>query len=87
MRRTAMWCAVVTLTGCGATLQQLKTRASIDLDCTEAQLDVRPIDSGTRQVEGCGRRAMYVEIFNNSRYPAWMLNSDIRDLRATSASR
>jgi hypothetical protein len=80
-----MWCAVVMLTGCGATLQQLKTRASIDFDCTEARLDVKEIDIGTRQVEGCGKRAMYVELFNNSRYPTWMLNSDVRDAAKTAS--
>ncbi len=87
MRRTAGWCAALTLAGCGATVQQLKTRASMDLDCAPAQLDVKEIDPGTRQVEGCGRRAMYVQIFNNSRYPAWMLNSAIRDVQPRSASR
>ena len=86
MPRMMMWCALLTLAGCGATLPQLKTRASMDLDCAEAQLDVKQIDAGTRQVEGCGKRALYVEIFNNSRHPAWMLNSDIRT-QARSASR
>ena len=87
MRATMMWCAMVMLTGCGATLPQLKTRASLDLDCPETHLDVKTIDSGTRRVEGCGKRAIYVEIFNNSRHPAWMLNSDVRDVAAKSASR
>jgi hypothetical protein len=77
----------VAFTGCGATLPQLKTRASIDLECTEAQLAVKQINSGTRQVEGCGKRAMYVELFNNSRYPTWILNSDIRDVTAKTANR
>jgi hypothetical protein len=87
MRKMTMWFAVVMLTGCGATLEQLKTRASLDLDCAATRLDVKTIDSATRRVEGCGKRAMYVEIFNNSRDPAWMLNSDVRDVLAKSASR
>jgi hypothetical protein len=87
MRGTMMWCALMVSTGCGATVQQLKTRAALDLDCTAARLDVKQIDSGTRQVEGCGKRAIYVELFNNSRYPVWMLNSDVRDVAARSASR
>ena len=87
MRQTLLWCALFATTGCGATLPQLKQRASIDLACSEAQLDVKEIDPGTRQVEGCGKRALYVEIFNNSRRPAWLLNSDIRDAPAKSASR
>jgi hypothetical protein len=87
MQKTMMWCAVVMLTGCGATVQQLRTRASYDFECTETQLHVQAIDSGTRQVEGCGKRAMYVEIFNNSRHPTWMLNSDVRDVPAKSVSR
>jgi hypothetical protein len=87
MRETMMMCAVVMLTGCGATLEQLKTRAALDLDCTQAQLDVQKIDGGTRRVEGCGKRAIYVSIFNNSRDPVWLLNSDVRDVTAKSASR
>jgi hypothetical protein len=82
-----LWCGALMLMGCGATQQHLKTRASIDLQCTEAQLNVMAIDSGTRQVQGCGKRAIYVEIFNNSRHPAWMLNSELRDVSARSASR
>ena len=87
MRRAAIGCVVVALAGCGATLQQLETRASMDLECAPAELKVKQIDAGTRQVEGCGKRAMYVEAFNNSRHPAWMLNSEIRDAHAKSASR
>jgi hypothetical protein len=87
MRKIAMWCAALTLGGCGATLPQLKTRASIDLQCAEPRLQVKEIDPGTRQVEGCGKRALYVEIFNNSRHPVWMLNSDLREVPASSASR
>jgi len=87
MRTTAMWCAAAMLTGCGATLPQLKTRASLDFDCAQAQLDVKEIDPATRQVEGCGKRAMYVGIFNNSRYPTWLLNSEIRTVPVKAASR
>jgi hypothetical protein len=68
-------------------MQQLTTRAAIDFDCADAQFHVKPIDSGTRQVEGCGKRAIYVALFNNSRNPTWMLNSEIREVRSRSASR
>ena len=87
MRKTMMWSVVVMLTGCGATLQQLKARASLDLECAETQLEVKTIDSATRRVEGCGKRALYVEIFNNSRDPAWMLNSDVSEVSKKSATR
>jgi hypothetical protein len=83
----AMWCAALALGGCGATVQQLKTRASIDLQCAEPRLQLKEVDAGTREVTGCGKRAIYVEIFNNSRHPLWLLNSELRDVPASSASR
>jgi hypothetical protein len=87
MKRTVLSCLLATFTGCGATIPQLRTRASIDLECTDDRLEVKVIDTATRQVQGCGKQAIYVEIFNNSRYPAWMLNSEIHDVHAKSASR
>jgi hypothetical protein len=66
------------LAGCGATLPQLQTRAALDLDCHAEALSVRVVDPATRLVTGCGKQAIYVENFNNSRYPAWLLNSEIR---------
>jgi hypothetical protein len=70
--------AVIVLSGCGASLQQLKTRAAIDLDCDSTQLTLQEIDVGTQRVDGCGKRALYVQMFNNNRFPTWLLNSDIR---------
>jgi hypothetical protein len=72
--------------GCGATLVQLKNRASIDLDCQPSRLAVRSIDSATRSVNGCGKQAIYVEQFNHSVRPAWLLNSSITPAAAASAS-
>ena len=68
---------LMTGAGCGATLEQLKNRASIDLECQSASLAVRPIDAATRSVSGCGKQAIYVEQFNHSVRPAWLLNSAI----------
>jgi hypothetical protein len=28
-------------------------------------------------VTGCGKRAVYVELFNDGRYPTWLLNSSV----------
>jgi hypothetical protein len=77
---------VIGSAGCGATLEQLKNRASIDLDCQPSSLAIRPIDSATRRVNGCGRQAIYVEQFNHSVRPAWLLNSPIVPAAASSAS-
>jgi len=63
--------------GCGATVEQLKVRAAIDLDCQPASLAIRPIDAATRSVSGCGKRAIYVEQFNHATRPTWLLNSAI----------
>jgi hypothetical protein len=69
--------AAVAITGCGATLPQLRTRASVDLSCTPESLQMQPLDGATEIVTGCGKRALYVQLFNNSRYPTWLLNSNI----------
>lgn len=37
-------------------------RAPADLGCPEEELSHRPVDSSTMAVEGCGRRATYVEV-------------------------
>ena len=79
--------AVVVLSGCGASLQQLKTRASLDLDCSSEKLALQQIDPATQEVDGCGKRAIYLQLFNNARYPTWMLNSEVRELPAKTASR
>jgi hypothetical protein len=63
--------------GCGATAAQLKNRAAIDLDCQPSSLAILSIDAATKSVNGCGRQAIYVEQFNHSVRPAWLLNSSI----------
>ncbi len=72
--------------GCGATVAQLKNRAAIDLDCQPSSLAIRSIDAATRSVSGCGRQAIYVEQFNHSVRPAWLLNSPIAPAASVSAS-
>jgi hypothetical protein len=69
--------AAMAFTGCGATLPQLRTRASLDLSCTPESLQLQPLDGATEIVTGCGKRALYVQLFNNSRYPTWLLNSNV----------
>ncbi len=44
-----------------ATLDQLKSRASFDLDCPKSELRTTTIDDRTRGVSGCGQRVTYVE--------------------------
>lgn len=69
--------ALVFASGCGATMEQLKNRASIDLDCDAPQLAIRSVDSATRRVNGCGKQAIYVEQFNHGVRAAWLLDSPI----------
>ncbi len=45
----------------GASNGQLKSRASFDLNCPNAQLQIVEIDDKTRGVTGCGGRNTYVE--------------------------
>ena len=51
-----------------ATKDQLRTRASFDLGCPEAQLKITTIDDRTKGVSGCGRRAAYIEQCNHDRF-------------------
>jgi hypothetical protein len=77
--KKSLWVgAVLMLAGCAASLEQLKTRASLDLDCDAQRIELKPVDQGTQQAQGCGKKAIYVVQFNNARYPTWLLNSEIR---------
>jgi hypothetical protein len=77
--KKVMLAFVVVSSGCGASLQNLKTRAAFDLECNADQMVTQRIDSATQRVDGCGKRAVYVLLFNDARYPTWLLNSEIRD--------
>ncbi|MFO0612640.1 MAG: hypothetical protein U0414_08640 [Polyangiaceae bacterium] len=73
--------------GCGATAEQLRTRAAFDLQCTQTQLEVVELDSRTRGVRGCGQQATYIEsckaCANGQPYCdcTWVLNGDTRPAR------
>jgi hypothetical protein len=73
---------VVALAGCGATEAQLRTRAAFDLACPSGSIRTEAIDGATQLATGCGKRAIYVEMFNNSRNPTWLLNSSVEPLAA-----
>jgi hypothetical protein len=68
------------LLACGAaTTDQLKTRAAFDLNCSEGELQMTELDSKTRGVSGCGRRATYVEscegaVGTVTRKCTWVMN-------------
>lgn len=78
--------------GCatGATVQQLRARAAFDFGCREGELEVVELDSRTRGVKGCGRRATYVETCKPcaNGYQAcectWLLNTDATRVEASS---
>jgi hypothetical protein len=83
--RSASLATIMLIAGCVATLPQLHTRAALDLACAPENLRDEAIDAATRVVTGCGKRAVYVEMFNDSRYPTWLLNSDIRTVDSPAA--
>jgi hypothetical protein len=85
LSRVLLVAGVVGLGGCGATPTQLRARASVDLDCAPEQLRLDAIDGATQKVTGCGKRAIYVQLFNNSRYPTWLLNSTVVPVTRTAA--
>jgi hypothetical protein len=71
--------------GCAPSLQQLKTRAALDLDCDAQSIATKEVDMGTQVANGCGKSAIYVVQFNNNRFPTWLLNSEIRHQQQASA--
>jgi hypothetical protein len=79
MSTRRLWVGIISVgwAGCAANVEQLKTRASIDLECQAANLEVRSIDPATKRVSGCNKEAIYVEQFNNARHPTWLLNSSV----------
>jgi hypothetical protein len=79
MKKVPVWVGIILVgsAGCGAGLEQLKARASIDLQCQTSSLAIRAIDSATKRVTGCSKEAIYVELFNNARHPTWLLNSSV----------
>jgi hypothetical protein len=78
--------AALPLAGCGATQAQLRARASLDLSCAPESIRTEALDSGTQVASGCGKRAIYVELFNNARHPTWMLNSNVEPTRVPPAA-
>jgi hypothetical protein len=65
MNHRHLVCAIVAvlalpLVACGPSLAELKTAASKDLSCPEANLEVESRDWSVRTVKGCGRNASYV---------------------------
>lgn len=70
---------IVTAAGCGASLEQLRTRAAFDFSCPEPQLSVVDIDSRTKGVTGCGKKGTFVESCTPTPWKnlecTWVLNS------------
>ena len=65
--------------GCGASEEQLRSRAAFDLKCPQGQLEITEIDDRTRGVRGCDGQATYVESCtapDRSSGCTWVMNSD-----------
>lgn len=68
----ALWCQGP---GC-VWLDDPRARAAFDLDCPKEKLQLTLIDSKTRGVAGCGRRATYVVQIVPGTYEArWIVNA------------
>lgn len=52
---------LVLVVGCGASVEQLRSRASFDMNCPDNQLQIVEIDGRTQGVIGCGKRNTYIE--------------------------
>ena len=84
MRKAAIGAVVMLFMGCGASLQQLKTRAALDFDCEAETILLKSVDQATEVASGCGKRAIYVQQFNNNRYSTWLLNSEVKNQESAS---
>jgi hypothetical protein len=75
--------SIVLLSGCGASEQQLRSRASFDMKCSESELRLVEIDDRTMGVQGCGQQATYIESCANQNRTncTWVLNTDSRASR------
>lgn len=74
------------LLACGATIEQLQSRAAFDLNCPKHQLNIIELDERTRGVTGCGQQVTYIESCNQDTNGmdsncTWVLNSDSRPRR------
>jgi hypothetical protein len=69
-------------TGCfgasGASLEQLRARATFDLQCPSPETQLLDIDVRTKGVRGCGKQLTYVEVCDNRPdgwHCTWVLNA------------
>jgi hypothetical protein len=70
-------CLLLSLLACGATEEQLRTRAAFDMKCPESELRITDIDDRTKGVRGCDQQGTYVESCAHERQDCtWVLNSD-----------
>jgi hypothetical protein len=80
MRAILFGSCLMALAGCGASLEQLHSRAAFDLNCPLDQIQVVVIDNRTRGVRGCGRQVTYVESCTDPARAAntctWVMNTD-----------
>jgi hypothetical protein len=64
--------------GPAAKVQQLRARASFEMQCSAKDLRVVDMDEQTKGVEGCGRRLTYVEMCDerpDGWHCTWVINS------------
>lgn len=68
--------------GCGATFEQLQSRAALDLDCQPTAISAREVDRLTRVATGCGKQAIYVQTCVGKAEDSctWLLNSEIKSI-------
>lgn len=89
MKTEALLLAIVfsTAAGCGASFEQLQSRAGFDFECPPAAITAHTMDDETTIAQGCGKEAVYVEhcTGNNHSRCTWMLNSPVR--AATAAAK
>jgi hypothetical protein len=67
-----------------ATPEQLKTRASFDMDCPKSEIKYVDLDDKTRGVSGCGQHTTYVEVCSQDsggQTCTWVLNTDAKARR------
>ena len=81
MKRTwGMALALLAASACGATFEQLQSRAALDFNCQPTAISARRLDDLTLIAAGCGKQAVYVQTCTGKGESncTWLLNSEIR---------
>jgi hypothetical protein len=78
-------CLVLGLSGCGASMPQLRKTAAQDLGCPVSEVDIANVDSDTMYANCFGAEATYSEICEEGKGCKWVRDEEL-DPKATQSN-